>query len=168
MRGLIFFAVVLAIYGCATQPIATQMRETPEGPQWDEIKASGLREDFLSGFSSPKNPEPGSVLTLRFNSFKVTWWGEFKAFTFITSTVLVAKWIDPKGNVFWEEEFSHEVGKGFARYEASLPIYDSPARNYPGLWQVIIYYNGTAIDQKKFYIREYNARDIVLAPGPNP
>lgn len=140
-------------------PTQIHLIETPEGPRWDQLKASGLREDFASGFF--KKSEPGQPVYVKFNSYKVTWWGDFKTFTFITPEVLVVKWIDPKGQVFWEEEFSMDE-EGTRRYESSLPIFESPARNYPGLWQVIIYYKEVAIDQKKFYVMEYNPRDIAI------
>ncbi len=154
LRSLIFSVFLIFVSGCAQMSSQINVVPTSEGPRWDKFESSEIKGGL-----------PGKEYPLfKHNMPKVTWEGHFKPWSFVSGAVFEARWIDPEGKIFWEEEFSWEDGD-YQTYHTSIPVWASPAKNYPGLWQVRIYYKDTLIDQKKFYIEPYDPNDIAPPPG---
>ncbi|GEM_PF-2808888 len=156
---LIFAFFIFLISGCASMKEIRTV-ETPDGVRWDAIKESGIRGEGSPGtFFMAEGPDARAIMHFKHNAFKVIWWSEFQSWTFISSPVFIVKWIDPDGNIFWEEEISADGGS-FSKYEVYLPVWGSPAKNYPGLWRVDVYFRDRLIDQKNFIIVPYDPREI--------
>lgn len=142
---MIFFS------GCASFSEGTITLDDEGSPHWDKLKVSGLARDAFRNPATGKIELQSATDTFYSESLRVTWWGYFGPMAFLTSPVFTVRWIDPAGNIFWEEDFAPNNNDS-ELYKITLPIAGSPAKNYPGTWQVEIYYKGKIVDRKKFKI----------------
>lgn len=125
-----------------------------ENGHWKYIKRSGIGGDASHNLFLNKVNVKNNTIFFKPDTEKVTWWAEFQPMAFPSPyhVTFQAKWYDPQGNHFFEEEFPLNSGWDATFVKTSLPIANTPAQHFPGLWQVEVYYQGSLIDKKKFHI----------------
>ncbi|MBI4399081.1 MAG: tetratricopeptide repeat protein [Candidatus Omnitrophica bacterium] len=160
MVFILLFAALLS--GCATVSPGNSLDDGSEGIKWSHLASSGISEDaHMNIFTTTVTPE-GRTGFFTTDTEKVTWWGLAKLWAFFMPPRLLAKWYQPNGELFWEEEFSYDNNALFIK--VSLPIKNAPARDLPGIWRVEIYYQDRVIDREKFHI---TGTDSVATAAPS-
>ena len=152
MKKILSAILISAIFsGCASFSEGTITYDADGTPHWEKLKSSGISRDAFRNPITGRLEPQGETDTFYSESPRVTWWGSFAPLSFLTAPVFSVRWIDPSGNIFWEEDFAPN-NTDFQLYKISLPIATSPAKNYPGWWQVEIYLKEKLVDRKKFQI----------------
>jgi len=151
IKGLFAFSC-LFISGCASMNVIKPSQVT--NGRWDHILQSGISEDASHNLFLQKVNSQGKSQAFRPTDKQVTWWALFSMSSFPSPyhVVFQAKWYDPGGQIFFEEEFSLNSMMDSTFVKTSLPIADSLAATLPGAWAVNIIYQGISIDRKEFRI----------------
>jgi len=146
--------VALFISGCASMNLFSP--SDVRGGTWNHIKESGIATDADHSLllDQVEVQDKGKNLFTPADE-KVIWWAHFNhlAFNSPYHVQFQAKWYDPSGNLFFEDEFPLNNILDALFVKTSLPIQTTPAKFLPGLWQVKVFYKGHMIDSKTFYIQ---------------
>lgn len=148
----LFIIAVLPVAGCAWMNYFNPA-DVHQGV-WEHIRASGISRDASHAVLADKVTVEGQTNHFTSKDEKVTYWAHFtfSAFYSPEDVMFQARWYDPDGNLFYEDAFPLNNGFDSMFMKTHLPIKDSPAQYFPGVWQVEIYYKGYSIDKKPFHI----------------
>lgn len=121
---------------------------------WKHIRSSGIAVDADHAQLLDQVTTEGKKIHFSAADEKVTYWAHFNrtAFPSPYHANFNIRWYDPQGNVFFEEQFPLNDYFDAVFVKAYLPLRDSPAVYFPGLWQVELFYKGYGIDKKIFHI----------------
>ncbi len=144
--------VVWTLTGCASMNHFSPT-DVQQGT-WKHIRSSGIAKDAShTSFIDKVNVE-GKTSHFSLQDEKVTYWAHFTAGAFHSPyhVNFQTRWYDPQGNLFFEDAFPLNNMLDAFFMKTHLPIKDSPAQYFPGLWQVEVYYQGYMIDKKQFHV----------------
>src|SRR3989338_8494294 len=121
IKGLFAFSC-LFISGCASMNVIKPSQVT--NGRWDHILQSGISEDASHNLFLQKVNSQGKSQAFRPTDKQVTWWALFSMSSFPSPyhVVFQAKWYDPGGQIFFEEEFSLNSMMDSTFVKTSLPI----------------------------------------------
>jgi len=148
----LFVIVTTLLTGCASMNYFNPA-DVRQGT-WKQIRASGIARDASHTAFIDKVHVEGKTNHFSPQDERVTYWAHFTAGAFHSPyhVNFQTRWYDPEGNLFFDEAFPLNNMLNAFFMKTSLPIKDSPAQYFPGLWQVEIYYQGYLIDKKQFHI----------------
>lgn len=168
MRTLSVLLSLFLVTGCATTGPSQFVSDPGDGIKWKQLVKAGVSEDAKFGFFTSQVTEQGKSNFFTQDTEKITWWCQVAPFAFMLPARFQARWYQPDGNLFWEEEFSYASDIATLLYKTSIPVKGAPAQNFLGMWRIEVFYKDKLIDRRKFYITGSGPNGAVTALGSLP
>lgn len=151
MRFIPLILCLLSFAGCATTA-NIDTSDLSDGIKWKELRQSGLNQEASRNGWTRKPELSGRSDNFDATVDKITWWGIFGDYTFMSTPVFNSKWYEPSGKLFQQMNFSTTSWVDSAFYKVGLPLKGTLILDHPGEWKVEILYKDKVIDRKHFHI----------------